>query len=67
MIKGPKKLRGTNLEVRDLRAGIAHVIAALSAAGTSIINGIEELDRGYVNLDKRLQGLGADITRIPNY
>lgn len=64
VIKGPRELRGAKLEVRDLRAGIAHVIAALSAAGTSVINGIEELDRGYVNLDKRLRGLGVEITRI---
>lgn len=64
VIKGPRPIHGINLEVRDLRAGIAHVIAALTANGTSTISGIEELDRGYVNLDKRLQALGADISRI---
>lgn len=64
VIKGPRELHGANLEVRDLRAGIAHVIAALSAEGQSTISGIEELDRGYVDLDKRLRGLGAEIMRI---
>ncbi len=63
VIKGPRMLHGTNLEVRDLRAGIAHVIAALAASGTSTISGVEELDRGYVSLDERLRALGADITR----
>lgn len=63
-IAGPIKLKAANLTVRDLRSGIAHVIAALSADGESVINGIEEIDRGYENLDSRLRELGADIRRI---
>lgn len=64
VIKGPRALHGATLEVRDLRAGIAHVIAALAASGTSTISGIGELDRGYVDIDKRLKQLGADIIRV---
>ncbi len=62
-ITGPSKLHGANLAVRDLRSGIAHVIAALTADGESMIDGIEELDRGYENLDERLRKLGANISR----
>lgn len=63
-ISGPTKLKGKELTVRDLRSGIAHIIAALSAEGDSVINGIEEIDRGYENIDKRLATLGADIRRV---
>lgn len=49
----------------DIRAGIALLIAALSANGTSIIHNIEQIDRGYQNIDRRLQALGANINRIP--
>lgn len=62
-ITGPSKLRGAHLTVRDLRSGIAHVIAALTAEGESVIEGIEELDRGYENLEERLRKLGANIKR----
>ena len=48
----------------DIRAGVSLLIAALSANGTSTINNIEQIDRGYQNIDTRLQKLGADITRI---
>lgn len=64
IIKGPSKLRGIDLKVRDLRAGMAHLIAALVAEGQSVIEGIEEIDRGYENIDKRLRELGAQIERI---
>ncbi|MDO8466916.1 MAG: UDP-N-acetylglucosamine 1-carboxyvinyltransferase [bacterium] len=63
-ITGPSKLHSAKLTVRDLRSGIAHVIAALVAEGESEIDGIEELDRGYENLDERLRKLGADIKRL---
>lgn len=63
VINGAKKLRASNLMVRDLRSGIAHVIAALTANGESVIDGIEEIDRGYERIDERLKKLGADITR----
>jgi UDP-N-acetylglucosamine 1-carboxyvinyltransferase len=48
----------------DIRAGVALLIAALSAEGTSIIDNIEQIDRGYQNIDGRLTALGAKIKRI---
>jgi UDP-N-acetylglucosamine 1-carboxyvinyltransferase len=48
----------------DIRAGVALLIAALSAEGTSVINNIEQIDRGYEKIDVRLNALGADIRRI---
>ena len=48
----------------DIRAGVALLIAALSADGKSVIHNIEQIDRGYQNIDQRLNALGADITRI---
>ncbi|MFA6587778.1 MAG: UDP-N-acetylglucosamine 1-carboxyvinyltransferase [Patescibacteria group bacterium] len=63
-IQGPTKLKASTLTIPDIRAGIAHVIAALIADGTSTVNGIEHLDRGYEKLEDRLKQLGADINRI---
>ena len=63
VISGVRSLRGVNLAVRDLRSGIAHIIAALVAEGSSVIDGAEEIDRGYEQIEKRLQALGADIVR----
>ena len=63
VINGPTKLKGAELTVRDVRSGIAHIIAALIAEGETVINGIEELDRGYERIDERLRALGADIVR----
>jgi UDP-N-acetylglucosamine 1-carboxyvinyltransferase len=57
-------LRGIDMSSPDIRAGVALLIAALSAQGTSIIENIEQIDRGYQNIDKRLQQLGADIQRM---
>lgn len=57
-------LRGTNMTSPDIRAGIALLIAAMSAKGKSTINNIEQIDRGYENIDGRLNRLGAKITRI---
>jgi UDP-N-acetylglucosamine 1-carboxyvinyltransferase len=48
----------------DIRAGQALLIAALSAEGKSTIQNIEQIDRGYQNIDTRLQALGADIKRV---
>jgi len=48
----------------DIRAGVALLIAALSAQGTSKISNIEQIDRGYENIDERLNAIGAKITRI---
>lgn len=58
------KLRGTVMSSPDIRAGVALLIAALSAEGESVIHNIEQIDRGYQNIDIRLNALGADITRL---
>ncbi|MCK3684631.1 UDP-N-acetylglucosamine 1-carboxyvinyltransferase [Maribellus sp. YY47] len=57
-------LRATKMVSPDIRAGIALLIAAMSAKGTSTIDNIEQIDRGYENIDGRLNALGAKITRI---
>ena len=57
-------LRGRRMSSPDIRAGIAMLIAAMSAEGTSRIDNIDQIDRGYQNIDRRLQALGANITRI---
>ena len=58
------KLRGGNMTSPDIRAGIALLIAAMSADGISRIHNIEQIDRGYQNIEGRLNALGARITRI---
>lgn len=57
-------LRGVEMVSPDIRAGVALLIAALSAEGNSIIHNIEQIDRGYQRIDERLQTLGANIKRI---
>lgn len=57
-------LRGVKMSSPDIRAGVALLIAALSAEGTSRIDNIEQIDRGYQHIDKRLRRLGADIRRV---
>mgnify|MGYP005811303933 CR=1 FL=1 len=57
-------LRGIRMTSPDIRAGVSLLIAALSAEGTSIIDNIEQIDRGYQYIDQRLNALGADIQRI---
>lgn len=58
------KLRAANMVSPDIRAGIALLIAAMSAEGTSHIHNIDQIDRGYQNIDKRLNNIGARITRL---
>lgn len=58
------KLRGIKMSSPDIRAGVALLIAALSAEGKSVIQNIDQIDRGYQYIDQRLQNLGADIKRI---
>ena len=58
------RLKGTVMSSPDIRAGVALLIAALSAEGKSVIHNIEQIDRGYKNIDKRLNALGADIQRV---
>jgi len=59
-----QKLRGITMSSPDIRAGVALLIAALSAEGTSIIQNIEQIDRGYQYIDQRLTDLGASIKRV---
>lgn len=63
VISGPSKLYGKKLISPDIRAGIALVIAALTAQGTTEIDNIYQIDRGYEKLDERLRLIGADIKR----
>ena len=58
------KLKGTRMSSPDIRAGVALLISAMSAEGISIIDGIEQIDRGYERIDERLNAIGADIERI---
>ncbi len=57
-------LKATTMSSPDIRAGISLLIAALSAKGESVIQNIEQIDRGYENIDERLRLLGASIERI---
>lgn len=57
------QLKATTMTSPDIRAGISLLIAALSANGTSVIHNIEQIDRGYENIDERLRQIGAKITR----
>jgi UDP-N-acetylglucosamine 1-carboxyvinyltransferase len=59
-----QRLRGITMSSPDIRAGVALLIAALSAEGRSVIQNIEQIDRGYQQIDHRLRQLGAQITRI---
>jgi UDP-N-acetylglucosamine 1-carboxyvinyltransferase len=58
------KLKATTMSSPDIRAGISLLIAALSAKGTSTIQNIEQIDRGYERIDERLRSLGANIVRL---
>lgn len=58
------RLRATTMSSPDIRAGVALLLAALSAEGTSTIHNIEQIDRGYENIDGRLNALGAKIERL---
>ncbi|NNE30271.1 MAG: UDP-N-acetylglucosamine 1-carboxyvinyltransferase, partial [Saprospiraceae bacterium] len=58
------QLRGIEMSSPDIRAGVALLIAALSAKGTSVIHNIHQIDRGYQEIDKRLNAIGAEIERL---
>ncbi len=64
VVTGPAKLYGERLTSPDIRAGMAMLIAALCAEGTSTIGNIGEIDRGYERIDERLRALGAHIERV---
>lgn len=64
IIKGKEKLEGAIVDATDLRAGAALIIAGLFAEGTTQINNIYHIERGYENIHLKLQSLGADIKRV---
>jgi UDP-N-acetylglucosamine 1-carboxyvinyltransferase len=64
IVSGPSRLHGERVESPDIRAGMAMLIAALAADGTSEIGNIRQIDRGYEQIDERLRGLGAQIERV---
>ena len=64
VIAGPSPLRGSQVESPDIRAGMAILLATLSAEGESVINNIGQIDRGYERIDDRLRALGAQIRRV---
>lgn len=64
IVQGPTPLSGEYLESPDIRAGMALVLAALSAKGKSVIRNVSQIDRGYQQVDEKLKRLGAEIERI---
>ena len=64
LVAGPSRLRAATVESPDIRAGMAMLLAALCAEGTSTINNVGQIERGYERIDERLNALGARITRI---
>ena len=64
LIRGMTPLHATDIAMRDIRAGMAHIIAALIAKGTTAINGLDQIDRGYERIDARIKKLGAEIERV---
>ncbi|RJQ37414.1 UDP-N-acetylglucosamine 1-carboxyvinyltransferase [Candidatus Parcubacteria bacterium] len=67
LIRGGTPLVATNMVMPDIRAGMAHIIAALIARGTSDITGLEHIDRGYERIDERIRALGARIERVDGH
>jgi len=65
IVSGPCRLRAASVESPDIRAGMAMLLAAMCADGTSTINNATQIERGYERIDERLNALGAKITRIP--
>jgi len=64
IVQGPTKLTGEKMESPDIRAGMALVLAALSAQGKSVIRNVNQIDRGYEKVDEKLRALGAHVERI---
>ena len=64
IVVGPRKLRGQRVESPDIRAGMAMLIAAFCAEGTTEIGNVRQIDRGYERIDERLRALGARIERV---
>jgi len=63
IVQGPTRLLGDDMAGPDIRAGMALLLAALSADGVSTIRNIRQIDRGYERIDEKLAGLGASIKR----
>lgn len=64
LVQGPTALHGERVESPDIRAGMALLLAALCAQGTSVISGIGQIDRGYERIEEKLKGLGAQMERV---
>jgi UDP-N-acetylglucosamine 1-carboxyvinyltransferase len=64
VIVGPSTLYGAEMASPDIRAGMALLIAALAAKGTSTIQNVGQIDRGYQDIDTKLQSLGAKLERV---
>jgi UDP-N-acetylglucosamine 1-carboxyvinyltransferase len=64
VISGPSPLKGGTVESPDIRAGMAMLLAALAAEGSSTIHNVGQIERGYERIDERLRALGADIERV---
>jgi UDP-N-acetylglucosamine 1-carboxyvinyltransferase len=65
IVAGPSRLRGASMISPDIRAGMAMLLAAVCAKGTSTINNADQIERGYERIEERLNALGARITRVP--
>src|SRR5207237_715793 len=65
LVAAPRRLRGARAVSPDIRAGIAMLLAALCAEGTSKIDNADQIERGHERIDERLNALGAKITRVP--
>ncbi len=66
LVQGPTWLHGERVESPDIRAGMALLLAALCARGTSVISGIRQIDRGYERIEEKLRAIGAQIQRVSN-
>jgi UDP-N-acetylglucosamine 1-carboxyvinyltransferase len=64
VISGPARLRAATVESPDIRAGMAMLLAAMCADGTSVINNVGQIERGYERIDERLRALGAKVERV---
>ncbi|HEY8168996.1 MAG TPA: UDP-N-acetylglucosamine 1-carboxyvinyltransferase [Candidatus Limnocylindrales bacterium] len=64
-LTGPRRLKGADVDIGDLRAGASLILAALAAEGTSTIHGAHHVRRGYENIEAKFQALGAQVTRLP--
>ena len=65
IVAGPSRLRGAPMTSPDIRAGMAMLLAAVAAEGTTTINNADQIERGYERIEERLNALGAKITRVP--